>query len=489
MRFFLSFSILICLSCPFVNAQQNSKSISVPVKRSPEIESLINEAFFLPNEFGANLIVKIEQSKLIKEGKWKKELLEKALNLSENVQNPVRKRLAVKGISVDNREVYVSKAYNQKLDKLSLQLSVVKEMLRIDKVRARQIFNEITLDKNLILSSCADALTIDLSDYYKTLTDIANTAFTDKEKKANMPVNFVENQLQTIYVNSQVGPIAKILPILKFTPQEKENLIIVFLNSLKTIQTDNRSFFVLITDDKVIDDFMALYKLTDSKQTQTLISVGFRGLIIKNLQAEKCSDYALQSNEIRFFVNFFNANFTSNSPIVLEEIAQDENISDQSLFLHNSVISQSYSELVNKYKDIRFVEDGDDNYRETNDLERNDIIWQNNASEFLTELEVWSGNDKDSDLDFLNEKSVLYKSLLNIVPDNCSLKSKVIQSYLSFLSKSNAYKTEKIGWFYWASDFIMNYPSGSFENSGNETLRVYRKFYKLNNQYHSNNQS
>jgi hypothetical protein len=225
MRFFLSTSLLLFLLSVGI-AQKPAKSNALPFKRSPEIETLVNEAFFLPNEFGSNLLIKIEQSNLIKEEKWKKELLEKALNLSENAQTAIKKRLAIKGISYDNREVFLSKAYNQKLDKMSLQLSIVREMLKIDKPRAKQIFNQISFDKNFLTSSCADALIPDVSDYYKTLADIANTTFSIKEKKANAHYNFVENQLTTISANIQVSPIARMISALNFTPQEKENLII-----------------------------------------------------------------------------------------------------------------------------------------------------------------------------------------------------------------------------------------------------------------------
>jgi hypothetical protein len=478
MRFFLStFLLLFLLS--FGIAQKPAKSNVLPFKRPPEIETLVNEAFFLPDEFGSNLLIKIEQSSLIKDDNWKKEILEKALSLSENAQNPIKKRLAIKGISTENREVFLSIALNQKLDKMSLQLSIVREMLKTDKPRARQIFNQISFDKNLLTSSCADALIPDVSDYYKTLADIANTTFSAKEKKANTHYNFVENQLTTISANIQVSPIAKMISALNFTSQEKENLTIAFLDSLKTISVDNRSFFVMFADDKVIKDFENLNKPVISTQTQTFLSVAFRGLIVKNLQASKCADYTLKSKEVIYFVKYFNANFTSNSPILLDEINQDK--IENNLTLNDSTVSQNSTELRDKYGELRFVKIGDsgedeDDYRETNDAEKNEITWQNKVAEFLIELETWNGNRESSETDFLNKKCEFYRALLDIMPEKGNLKPKITQSYLNFLSKSNTYKTEKICWFYWASDFLQNNNYGSLENSGNETLRVYNKF-------------
>jgi hypothetical protein len=202
-------------------------------------------------------------------------------------------------------------------------------------------------------------------------------------------------------------------------------------------------------------------------------------LIVKNLQASKCSDYTLQSKEVIYFVKYFNANFTSNSPILLDEINQDK--TESNLNLNDSTVSQNSSDLRKQYKDLRFVEIGnagedDEDYRETNDAEKNEITWQNKVAEFLVELEGWNGNEESYETDFLIIKCGLYHALLDIVPEKSNLKPKITQSYLNFLSKSNAYKTEKISWFYWASDFLQNNIYGSLENSGNETLRVYNKF-------------
>jgi hypothetical protein len=463
--------LILCLSV--LCFSQKSPKSKEP-KRPPEIENLVNESFFLPEEFGSNLLNKIAESNLIKDIKWKKEILEKSLTLSNNAQQPVKKKLAIFGISTDNREVFISNANELNLDKMSLQLSIVRQFLKIDKFRARQIFEFIENDNSLLKTSCENALFADVSDYYDTVAEIANS-FDNKEKQANIHYNFVNQFVTQSTSNIQIVPIIKMIKSLKFTNQEKINLTISFLNSLKTIDFESRSFDVMLNKQRAVENFNEL-KVLLPQESQDFLTISLRNLLISNLKNQPCKDYSLSRKEVSRYIEFFNKTFISNSPISMEEL--DVNDFNESLVvgLNDTLLSQNANELRNRYKGLRFIENGED-YREISETEKAEITWQNKVADFLSELEKWNGNQENSELDFFIQKCIFYKTLVQILPKNSSLEQKILQSYVTFIGKSNLYKTEKTQWFYWASDFFKQKNDTKIDFDSNATFRVYRKFY------------
>ncbi len=469
-------------------AQKQAKPV-LP-KRSIEIESLVNDAYLIPNEFGADLLIKLNQSNLIKEVKWKKEILEKAYILSQEVQNPIKKRLAIYGTSADSREAFLANSYDLDLDKISLQLRIIREVMKLDTKRARQMFGEISVDRKLLSANCEEYLIADVLDYYKVLGQVFST-FTPKERKANMHINFIIPFIEQISSNVQAGNVAEMILALQITPQEKENLIIAYFNSLKHIDVDNRSFLAMLSKDNLISNFIKLKETLSSKQTQVFLSIAFRDLIVRNLQTRRCLETAflLPEKEITRHIEFFNKTLVSASPILTDEIKRGE--TDKSETLDDTLISRKAIELTNKYREIRFVatekqessEENDEDFRSVNEDEKAEISWQNKVSEFLSELESWNVDEESSEINFLNKKCVLYKALIQVVPiENQILSSKISRSYISFLEKSNTYKTEKAGWFFWFTNmfnsniFNKNEKVSLLNNSSNETFRVYARF-------------
>src|ERR1700754_2687919 len=74
-------------------------------KRSVEIEALVDRARALPQEFSADLLLKLADSPFIGDPKWKRELIEEAFVTGARAPLPYRQRGDTQGDSRANRQV------------------------------------------------------------------------------------------------------------------------------------------------------------------------------------------------------------------------------------------------------------------------------------------------------------------------------------------------------------------------------------------------
>ena len=100
---------------------------------------------------------------------------------------------------------------NHELDTLSLQFRIVSEMMKIDRVRAFKLFNEISPDLSLKNLSCQDFLLYEISDFYVLVGEIAKNSFTQKQINQGLRSSFLLNYVENMNSSSQVLPIVKML--------------------------------------------------------------------------------------------------------------------------------------------------------------------------------------------------------------------------------------------------------------------------------------
>src|SRR5256885_16118954 len=70
----------------------------------------------------------------------------------------------------------ISRGFDEVLDRLSLQSLAVKEMLRLDKARAIEMFQSISYPR-LQAKPCEEALIDDVSAYYDVLGQVVDSGF------------------------------------------------------------------------------------------------------------------------------------------------------------------------------------------------------------------------------------------------------------------------------------------------------------------------
>jgi len=131
----------------------------------PEIYALVETARSAPPEFAAWGLLRIAESKRLRDPAWEAELLEEALQFARNARHPMGKRLAPGIAQSDSRAAYWDAAYKLGLDRLSLETRAIAILPAKDKLRR---FAELEPPQPAS-PPCEDPLVDDPSLWYATL--------------------------------------------------------------------------------------------------------------------------------------------------------------------------------------------------------------------------------------------------------------------------------------------------------------------------------
>ena len=146
------------------------------------IEGLIAQSRLAAPELGVDVLLRISKSNKIKDIERKKALLEEAYRVVSNVKNRIRRKIVpFASISVDTHPGYMSYAYDLKLDAVSLKSRIIREMLVLDKDRARQMIFDLNGTLGLKPLNCEDALVYEVTDIYRTVAAVGKQTFTRSE--------------------------------------------------------------------------------------------------------------------------------------------------------------------------------------------------------------------------------------------------------------------------------------------------------------------
>ena len=157
-------SLVLCVSFAFAQ-----KPTPTP-ERSHEIVALLNDARYAAPELTVDVLLKVIESKKIADPAWRREILDETFRTADEVKYPVRRERAYHGTGiVDTVSGYMTYAYEQNLDALSLKARIVKAWLREDKARARQMVFQIGGDLNLKPLICADAMGYEVTGIYASV--------------------------------------------------------------------------------------------------------------------------------------------------------------------------------------------------------------------------------------------------------------------------------------------------------------------------------
>src|SRR5205085_2914875 len=196
------------------SAQTGAPARAAKAKRPPrpaELEALVVAARALPPEYAADVLLRLVESNKLTERAWQRELLLEAFRTAGGAQQPIKRRIAPGLNYAYTREDYEARAYELKLDTLSLRLCAVNAMLKVDKRKARELFDELPRKLPLALLTCDDALVYDVSDFYATLTRLAQDTFSAEEKARGEDVQFILPYLAELQAPAQIQPLARVV--------------------------------------------------------------------------------------------------------------------------------------------------------------------------------------------------------------------------------------------------------------------------------------
>lgn len=226
-----------------------SSLLAAEAPKLPEpYQSIVDLAGAAPPEFAADALLRVVESNKIPKRDTKRDLVEQAFRLAAMAKFQIRMH-GVAGTLVDTRSGYLSRAYDLKLDALSLQSRAVRDMLPIDSAKARELFQEIPRPA-LPPLTCYDPLFYDVSDFYQTLGAVVQSAFTPQERKKEEDLNFLLDYMGQVSSPAQLAPVARLIKSASVSSQQRDILWTKFYGLLESMQPDGRSFSAALDDIK-----------------------------------------------------------------------------------------------------------------------------------------------------------------------------------------------------------------------------------------------
>ena len=450
-------------------------------KRPVEILNVLSEARSAPPEFAADVILRLATSRKVQDRNWKKELLEDAFRLATKGEQKLKRDYA--GAVVDTREGYLSLALQLKLDVLSLQSKIVTEMLSLDKLRAREMFSEISPDLKLPVLTCSDALIPDVADFYFAMKRVAQESFSASEIRDGLQISFLQRYVSAMSSPVQVGPIAKVIATGDFSPLHFSMLLQSFIEALKRISADYRAFSYAAFRDSLTSSLTQLIEVSDRKGVpDTELLQAMRAYLIKSFTSTQCIDNTVKrKNDVPGFIKIANQDMLKTNPILFEDI--QPSVVEGSVKTEPLWQSSKSKDMLWALKQLRFGPDE----KARSESDKATPAWHKQLTDFLNELDRWSASDEQSELEYFHQKGIAYRVLSEIVPSGL-VRENIWRSQAAFLS-SGYMQDAKIEWFLHANHLLNQIgpaPAkdrqaliGILELSPNSVLRTYAHFYEV----------
>jgi hypothetical protein len=464
-----------CLSCGAATVQQKPSAQNIVTTVS--VDDFVARVSSAPPEIATDLLIRIAESKLIRDKQKKINLLPDAFVRSSDVQKKIRmKRWS--GL-VDTPSGYLSAAYDLKLDELSLKTRVVNAMLNLDSERARTLFSEIPRLEITPLS-CSDVLTYDVSAFYETLGRVADKAFTSREKTEGSTVRFIQSYLKDVVSPAELPSAIDMIVNVRPSTAEWNLLKPELISTFKRIHNDPRSFAVSMTSGRLANSFerlLATFRELDFP-TQQLMS-SFRDYVLAQLSTGQCTDMLVGGQN----KNGLNAEFLRVNTWFAEPISEDDlkNAKVSAPTNDTSYWSSSDSKrFLFRVKELRFGK----GEKPIEERETKTPEWQQNMRQLLNDIGSWNGFGEASEADFFHQKCSLFETLFNLAQTD-ALRVEVMLGFANYLRSSSIQEKSRIEWLFHAYSFIKRTQSlgagrtkimDVFRNSSSQALQLYSEF-------------
>jgi hypothetical protein len=408
-------------------------------KRPLEIVSLTDQARGVPPEFSADLLLRIAGSTLITESKWKRELIEDAFVSAAHAPLPYRQ--SGSSISTDTR--WSQEWWPNDLEKLTLQTRAVDAMLPLDRERALAMFQGVVIGE-IAAPTCQDAVSPDLSSYYKTATDVFRLAFTAEQRKKERDVQFLVDILGAMHSAAQVVPILKLLAEVELTDAQRQPLTAKFAATLETVASNDRIFGksepVLVS--------AAVPAMHDSP----LLLPALRAYIVRNESGVRCSGLRVKVGTVPASVASFNTLLAKVNPVgaLYKPITDEESkpLKDGGTFDPKMFWQSKRSKEV--LDALKWLNHGNrnlpDNQRFWTLEERSTKEWDAHYHDLLKLIEAWKEEEEASAADYYFMVAHTFESLAALVPPGPA-REDAMSNFLSFVEQRYAALENHNLWF------------------------------------------
>jgi hypothetical protein len=456
---------LLWFAVPHIVAQEAPSPVSEKKLPAPkdkqellpvEIQNLVNDARGMPPEFAADILIRAAEADLVINLKWKRKLFLEAYELASNSPYPIRLS-GLPGSLVDTRPGFTSRAFESSLDTLSLKSRAIRGLLKVDKKLARRMIEMLQIPE-LPALACEDALVYDYTAYYQTLSEVIDQSFSQTEKRNGGPLRLLETQINKIKSPQQMLLMIDLLLSQQLPASQLAFLLNALNPAIKQISVSDRDFsatsYALIS--RGFSRIAAAYQQRGESAQDFLREA--KGFIMRHSQASRCADNVAvpteagkATSEADLFNRLLMDTNAKDRPIAL--ISDDEK-KPAKIAATAKIVSYWESnearQLLYKVKRLRF---GNGEKPLTVAYKVRHAEWGVELTSFLNDLSDWKPSSELSEQDYLNQKSTLYTSLLEIVPTNAYW-TKVLEEYVAFLGNSGNAFERKLHWFLHLRDLI-----------------------------------
>jgi len=453
-------------------------------KSDPELQAMVEGAAAAPSEVGADVLIRLAESRKIANRATKVDFLSKAFDLAATAEQPV-KRTAMFGGMGDMPSALLSRAYRMNMDKLSLQSRVVNDLLPLDATKARELFEEIQFPA-LSPVGCEERLTYDLGFFYETLGKVARRGFTAKDKLKGRQIALLTPFVSPLQSHAQVKPAAELLVSARLPASDLGQLANLFAGSLAQLRGDERSFAATAMGpggNEISGSVANLVTILEAKEISSITLLrALRQYLVSNFGEVRCAE-ALRgqadNNSLPEAVKYFNQQLRRYLQIgQIAAITEDELKKARIIPRVPTTVYWQSPESKRLATDMRRLRFGDDESRLT-DADRTTSAWSSRLTDFVTELEAWHP-DNEPAANVFHQKSILYEGLIDLMPSGPE-KSKVLQSFVEFLEQNSVQTPTRIEWLVHADDLLSGKRAAddreeviqAFLNSGDPTLSLY----------------
>jgi hypothetical protein len=404
-------------------------ALGAEIAKLPEpYQTLADLARAAPPEFTADALLRLVEQGHLANKSARRDLIEEAFRSASSAKFQVRMR-GLPGTTTDTGSGSLSRAYDLKLDMLSLESRAVRDMLPIDPVEARKLFTEIARPP-LPALTCDGALYYDLSDFYEALSAVVNGTFTQKERAKDEQLNFLTDYLGQATSLLELAPLAAVIQSAGVTAQQRQGLWARLGGMLDTLQADDRSY---------------------SASVLTLSSVNAPEL------ASSLEKYRQKSHGCE-----------SDAPSVKG--------SSKTPKLDPYWQSNNTQQLVQPQKKLRY----DKNNLPLSEAERSTPEWQQQVTDYLNEIADWTPDQEKSESDYYHEKCTVLTSLIELVPPGPE-NDQIVADYVDFISNSDLYQQSPAEWYLEPKTLLDRFQPGTpmrvklldaYQRSGNPILSL-----------------
>jgi len=452
----LTLSAFICLGWTLMAQAPANKNSKPPVSSNTDnsaaleqrlrIDNLIILGQSAPAEVRSDLLLTLVSSNLITTRERKIELIEQAFRSAAEAREPVRQRSW--SLQVDTRSGFKQRAFEYELDKLSIQSKAVGKMIPLDRLRARMMFEDISLPAIKPLT-CEDTLGYELESYYVTMLLVAEQCFNSDERKAEAHIQFLSNRLETVKSVPQVNPAIRMLVDAKLSPDELSLLANVLTRALGRVPVDGRSFaFAIGRFPLVSNAHRLILKLQQQGVPANDFSGALRSFLIKNMSGEVCADVAwLKDGQISLPADVVRINNEFTNPIVVDDVHPASVGSKAATVVYWT--TPKAAELLWAARQLRFG--GGETALSVE--QRQTEEWQRKFRDFLELIEHWGPESEASPSDYFQEKCITYMVLVDLCPDDPQ-RDVVLRAYGNYLKETSREYKGRIEWILPVKDYL-----------------------------------